>query len=375
MMSMPRRFIILSFALLLLAGCGNFFSDEPDNGGNPDTPRFAYVVNTNNLGPGTISIFSVNETSGALTAAGSVSTPAGGPQSAVIVLGRFLYVGSNGGGVSGFTINESTGALTAISGSPFVAGNAPLAVAADTQGKFLYAANFLDNSISAFSIDANTGVLSPLASVPVVALPASPQDIKVDVSNRYLFVAMPSALSLTGSISAFRLDPSTGELSARQDFAATAGGHPNSLALEQTGRFLYVVDALPGVEPWQINDPTAGAFLTALDLPSSPSGANPGSAVADTSGSFLYVGNRDSNDISAYVILSSGRLSSSVSGSPFATDSIPQTLAFDPTGKFLYVAHNSGSIKIFSIAPDTGVISATANTASAGSDPRNIVFK
>jgi len=40
--------------------------------------------------------------------------------------------------VSGYTINPATGALTAIAGSPFAAGIEPIAIAVDPKGKFVY---------------------------------------------------------------------------------------------------------------------------------------------------------------------------------------------------------------------------------------------
>src|SRR5207244_3379063 len=88
-------------------------------------------------------------TTGALTSTGSaVSTgttaASSGPAALVTVLSKFLYSANDGcppsnvnppppcspGSVSAFSINASTGALTTISGSPFTAGVNPNSIVA-----------------------------------------------------------------------------------------------------------------------------------------------------------------------------------------------------------------------------------------------------
>src|SRR4029077_17513004 len=82
--------------------------------------------------------------------------------------GKFAYVtinGDNFGDVSAFTINATTGALTPIPGSPAV-GSVPSSVAVSVNGKFAYVTNLADNSVSAYSINATTGALTPVAGSP-----------------------------------------------------------------------------------------------------------------------------------------------------------------------------------------------------------------
>ena len=51
----------------------------------------------------------------------------------------FVYAANNGSNnVSAYSVTSSTGALTAVSGSPFAAGTAPTAIAADPRGKFVF---------------------------------------------------------------------------------------------------------------------------------------------------------------------------------------------------------------------------------------------
>jgi len=61
--------------------------------------------------------------------------------------------------VSQYTINPSTGALTVV-GAAVLAGNSPRSVTVDPSGKFAYTANFASNNVSLYSINAGTGVLT-----------------------------------------------------------------------------------------------------------------------------------------------------------------------------------------------------------------------
>ena len=82
------------------------------------------------------------------------------PRSASIPSGRFVYVSNYGwpsfGSVSAYTVNASTGALTAIAGSPFAAGNGSSSIDVDPSGRFVYTTNLLNDTITAFSIDPAT---------------------------------------------------------------------------------------------------------------------------------------------------------------------------------------------------------------------------
>src|ERR1700747_1049968 len=95
-------------------------------------PTGHYLL-TANYGDGSVSVFSIDAVSGALTAISGSPFRVGGNPLAVTadVSGQFRYLAdlsSNPGTVKASTINGSTGALTTVSGSPFAAGNGPFAV-------------------------------------------------------------------------------------------------------------------------------------------------------------------------------------------------------------------------------------------------------
>jgi 6-phosphogluconolactonase len=68
--------------------------------------------------------------------------------------------------VSAYTINATSGALTPVAGSPFGAGTLPLGVAVDPTGKFAYVANFGSGNVWGYTINAKTGKLTPVSGSP-----------------------------------------------------------------------------------------------------------------------------------------------------------------------------------------------------------------
>ncbi len=118
--------------------------------------KFVYVAN---LADNTVSVLSINSTTGALTVVGAYVT--GTRPTSVTVLGQYLYVANQGStNISVFSVDATTGVLTQITGSPFTAGGAPLFELIDPNGKFLYTGSQSSNSISVLSIDSSTGALT-----------------------------------------------------------------------------------------------------------------------------------------------------------------------------------------------------------------------
>src|SRR4051812_17464823 len=107
-----QSFCTFGFALLLVAltGCSGFFTPRTDSTPATVTPKFAFVANFQNATAGSISVFSINSTTGLLTTVGSaVSTASNGPAALVTVAGKFLYSANDAGTVSAFMVNSGTG--------------------------------------------------------------------------------------------------------------------------------------------------------------------------------------------------------------------------------------------------------------------------
>jgi 6-phosphogluconolactonase len=78
-------------------------------------------------------------------------------------------------GIRAFDVQADSGDLVAIQGSPFTTPGPVKAIAIDSSGRFLYAAQPWNGTLSAFAIDAGSGALS--------AVPGSPAAIEVEPSD------------------------------------------------------------------------------------------------------------------------------------------------------------------------------------------------
>jgi 6-phosphogluconolactonase len=88
---------------------------------------------------------------------------------AVDPTGKFLYAANKtSNDISAYTINATSGALTPVKGSPFGAGRrrGPIGVAVDPTGKFLYLTNYRSNDVSAYTINAISGALKRVKGSP-----------------------------------------------------------------------------------------------------------------------------------------------------------------------------------------------------------------
>ena len=174
----------------------------------------------------------------ASSAAGALTTLAGSPYNAGVkpvgiasdTASRFIYL-------TDFSQNEliaysvlNGGVLHPLINGPFKTGNQPSAIVVDPRGKFIYLTNELDNTVSAYDIDLATG--TPSGAVNTTGASSNvtgtqPDAILVDPGfGRYVFTANYLDNSLTG----FQLNPSTGTLSAVVNGPYPTVGQPSALA-------------------------------------------------------------------------------------------------------------------------------------------------
>jgi 6-phosphogluconolactonase (cycloisomerase 2 family) len=159
--------------------------------------------------------------------------------SALIANGSFLYVALAGTANANnqivvFAIDPNTGGLTPIAGSPFACGNDPLymAIAPVTNGSqgFLYTANIQDNTISAFTVNDTTGALTPISGSPysgastLAGLAIS--QTATNSGNLFLYAADQS-----GHILGYTVDGNTGALTPLAGSPFSSGSSPIVLTI------------------------------------------------------------------------------------------------------------------------------------------------
>ena len=219
-----------------------------------------------------ISAYSVNS-SGALvwlanyTVAGELSTLA--------TAGNHLYVaGFYTNSITVFSIGPAGELIQNVAGSPFATDTGPHSIAVDPSGSVLYTANDgvptgnepTPGSISAFTIDASTGALTPVAGSPLPI--AFAETISIDPMGKFLFVPE------TNGVSVYAINTATGALSAVAGSPFLAGTNPGSVSIDPANQIVYVVNgASANVSEFTLGDTGA---LTPLTGSPAPVGTNPG---------------------------------------------------------------------------------------------------
>ena len=316
--------------------------------------RFAFAANDVD---DTISMYTVNASTGELRANGYIATGMTPRSVTVTPSGKFAYTANQtSNDISAYAIEATTGALTSL-GPTVPAGSHPFSITVDPSGKFAYVANFGSNDISAFMILTSGALQSLGATVPAGMGPSS---VAVDPSGRFVYVANQG----TNDVSAYTIETNGVLTSVGPN--VMAGTVPASVTVDPSGRFVYVLNqGTNNVSAFTINSSTGA--LTSVGPPV-PSGTDPSSVTIDPQGRFIYVANTDSNGISAYSISpTTGALTSL---GPAVTASGPVSVIVDPSGSFAYVANVfTNQVSVYSIdglgaLTQIQAISARSNTVS-----------
>jgi uncharacterized protein (TIGR03437 family) len=334
----PCRFFSL-VAVLFLAGTPNGLLGQ--------------MLYVGNVGDGTISSYVIDQESGLLTEVLPRVASSGSPLSVTAhPSGKFLYV-SNGGIAGGtgpnlaaFSINANTGALTPLSSAPLVPGSSPQAVVIDPSGKFAFVAHQAASNVSAFSIDASTGALSPVPGSPFAA-PMGSNSVVVHPNGKFAFVSAAGA----GQIAVFNIG-ANGALTPAAGSPFAARNNLFWMAMDAAGKFLFAVERQDNaVLVYSVND-TTGA-LTQVGSPF-PAGPGVSGVAVDPAGKFLYVSTAGNGGVTVFNIGPTGALSQSRG---FGSIIGAFAAILDPSGKFLYVpGQQANAVAGLAIDANTGAL-------------------
>jgi 6-phosphogluconolactonase (cycloisomerase 2 family) len=90
---------------------------------------------------------------------------------------------------------------------------------------------------------------------------------------------------------------------------------------------------------------------------------------------FVYVGNHDSRNMSAYRIGTASGALTPLAGSPFAVDASPVSVTVSPDGRFLFLAGDTAaSISVFQIEPQGALKEVTGSPFATKSTPREVAI-
>jgi len=270
--------------------------------------QYLYVANYTKPGtvaPGSISQYTIGA-DGSLTpmANPTVATLLGPNSIAVNPKGPYVYVADyNSSAVSQYNIGAG-GALTPMT-VPFVtagAGLVPASIAVTPAGTYAYVAdNDTAGVVYQYRISPTDGSLTPLTPQPSVTAGKDPQWVAVDPSGQYVYVANTG----DGSISQYTINQATGVLTPMNPATVLSGASPLFIAIDAKGQNAYVVNQGDSTV-WQFTI-TGGALAYASTV---TVGTGPSSIAIDPTGQFAYVTNRASatGTISQFAIQPNGSL-------------------------------------------------------------------
>ena len=308
-----------------------------------------------------VALFRITDSSGALSSV-SNSVPQVGTGPVGLALhpsGKFLYAAnSTGDSVSVFNV-AGDGTLTQ-SGNPTGAGLNPQGAVIDPSGKFLLVTNasFGGNpgSISIFSVDSGTGALTLTSTFTGPPSLFGPTQILM-TSSGFTYVLTPST---NNSINAFTF--SGGTLTPISTYRA--GNGTSAIAIDPGAHFLYAANTSDNDVTGFTIDSVTGALTPIVGTYSQFPGTAPGALAVDTTGKFLYVATPgSSSSLWVFSITAGGILDPNISGSPFSLTGGNSFLVMEPRGKYFYIGDSSNHrIAAYSYDANTGVPTAVTGS-------------
>ena len=322
--------------------------------GASQAATYAYVSNADSQD---ISVFSLDKSSGSLTAVETV--PVGGTIMPMALspdhLRLYAALRSKPYAVVSFAVNPLDGRLIEL-------GRAPLAdsmayVSTDATGRYLFSASYGGNLLAVNKIAAD-GVAGEVQQT--VKTGPMAHAIRNAPDNRYVFA------SVLGSDAWLRLkfDASNGQLTedAAPAYSLPEKSGPRHFVFSPDHRFVYLIDELDGklhVLAFNSARDTVKSIQTVSILPPDFSGDKPWGADLHVTpdGRFLYATERTSSTLAAYrVNAKSGELTRI---GTYQTEKQPRGFSIDPSGKYLLaVGQLSSNLSAYRIDSKSGALAA-----------------
>jgi YVTN family beta-propeller protein len=261
-------------------------------------------------------------------------------------------------------------------------GADPRSIAVDPAGKFAYVANWSCSSVSGYvsmyTINPTTGALASIGP-PVLSQDISADSVTVDPSGKFAYVTSTGdEYSSDGSVAMYTINATTGVLTPIGAISGNCPGLcvPLSVAVDPSGKFAYVPNG-DGVVPNSVAMYTINAttgVLTSIGKTAVEGFA--ASVAVDPSGKFAYVvgtasGTGSAGSVSTYTInAATGALTST---GTIAAGTSPVSMVVDPTGRFAYVANSSSNdVSMYTINVNTGALT-SMGTIATGTEPVSMV--
>jgi 6-phosphogluconolactonase (cycloisomerase 2 family) len=306
------------------------------------SPDGKNVYATNRGGGGeTISQYSRNAETGKLTALVPATVATGEEPEDIVVSpdGANVYVANRGSDtISRYSRNGTTGALTVQ--TTIATGEGPIGLAITPDGKQVYAANAISATVSQYSRNTGTGELKALAKATVAA-GTNAHGIDVSPDGKSVYVANYGE----DTISAYARNEASGELTGLGTVAG--GSNPHDLDISPDGASVYVADSTDPGEVLEMSRNTETGVLTAQTT--IVAGKFTECIVVSPDGTSVYATNEVTNNVSQYSRNTETGELTALTPAAIAAGTAPEGIDVSPDSKNVYVAnHESGSVSQYS---------------------------
>jgi 6-phosphogluconolactonase (cycloisomerase 2 family) len=288
--------------------------------------------------------------------------------------------------INSYQVDYQSGYLRPLADSPVDAGGRDtVGLVVAPSNLFLYTVNNFDSSVVEFAIGTD-GKLYPENTYNIAG--SLPTAAAIDAAGKFLYVTFTYQNNPNGSQEYTPANPGPGGISVfpiKSDntlgtpFTVNVGRNPVGIATSTTGNYVYVIEAdaassanlLGFTENTSTGalTPMAGVTINSGNAPSTgfASGSNPSGILEDKTGTHLYVTDQTLSQVFTYSV---------ANGVPTLvgttqTDATPMGMAFDLSGKYLYVvAYAANAIDGFTLSANGQPVRSTvAASVQAGTGP------
>lgn len=280
--------------------------------------------------------------------------------------GDVAYVTSQGSGeVGAFLVNFANGELTPI-GAPLPISPEPQPLAVDPLGRFLFVGSKGSKSVEVIPLDAAGGFQGAAFSFSLNN--SIPTAMRVDPTGKYLVVSIDNfELLITFEIA------SDGTLSVVGTEAT--GQTPSCMAIHPRGDAVFLANAADDTLASYILDPLTGELDEAAII---VTGASPNWIGLDELGNQLFLTCGGTDEVQVYDIQDPYQPSLE---RVYHSRDLPRGIGLHitpgpqrPTIQNVYVANTeAGSLDVFDIDVDTGVLTSAGPAVAAGSAPSRVL--
>ncbi|MBE0556963.1 MAG: lactonase family protein [Proteobacteria bacterium] len=297
---------------------------------------------------------------------------------------RYLYsVHGDETYASSFSVDRESGCLTPLNCAE-TGGRNGVYQAIDPSGRFMLVANYSSGNVAVLPVREDGTLGEHVHVVPLEGQPgphrieqtsSHPHQVVFDPAGRFVMVPDKGL----DRIFVFRFDPNSGRLTPTEQGSVTAppGSGPRHAAFHPTLPIIWVINEISNTVVTYYLEAEHGGLRPVQILPSLPSdyvSENTGSGIAVTPGGrFVYCSNRTHDSIAMFAADPETGLLTSIGWMP-SRGRIPRFIGFEPSGRFLY-AGNEQSDTVVSWRADsaTGLLTPTRQVVRNAS-PSTIAF-